>query len=284
MILDNKFVYQAYCRWVLHNPRLRVFLTALLVPNKEEEVRLFGSSLTINSRSEIGLWRANDAAQRNAIFRDEIGPLVTLALLLQPGDSFVDIGANVGLYSSVLSRYVNLAPNVRFYAFEPNPDTVTRLRSSLSHANVQVFNVALSDREQSLTFIEGSTSGVFAEVSAASAFSLKGHECELIAKRLDDFDIEGNSIILKIDVEGHERAVLDGCSSLFEAQRIKAVFLDGYEDASIPVELRARGFELFNAENMAPVGDIQPRQLLAVASRFITTHRSNDAQQLTSSS
>ena len=47
-------------------------------------------------------------------------------------------------------------------------------------------------------------------------------------QRLDYFDIKGDSIVPKIDVEGQELKILEGARSLFDNQRIKAVYLDGF--------------------------------------------------------
>jgi hypothetical protein len=41
------------------------------------------------------------------------------------------------------------------------------------------------------------------------------------------FDIPGNDIVMKIDVEGFEYEVLLGARRYFEEQRVKAVYFDG---------------------------------------------------------
>jgi hypothetical protein len=59
--------------------------------------------------------------------------------------------------------------------------------------------------------------------------------------------IDGESIILKIDVEGHEFAVLEGARQLFERSRVKAVYLDGYaERQKVEQFLRSFGFVFLN--------------------------------------
>lgn len=40
--------------------------------------------------------------------------------------------------------------------------------------------------------------------------------------------------MLKIDVEDHEREVLEGAAFLLRSGRVKAVYMDGYRDKSIP--------------------------------------------------
>ena len=64
-------------------------------------------------------------------------------------------------------------------------------------------------------------------------------------------------------MEGHEREVLEGARGFFEKQKVKAVYLDGYHDSSIPEFLRLEKFRLFNGRSMEP-WDFESRNLLAV--------------------
>ncbi len=98
-------------------------LIRLLLPDVDEQVERFGSELHINKREEAGYWRAHRLARSSPFLWREMGALISLALILQPGDTFVDVGANVGLFSSCLVRFRKLQPAVRFYAFEANRDT-----------------------------------------------------------------------------------------------------------------------------------------------------------------
>ena len=64
--------------------------------------------------------------------------------------------------------------------------------------------------------------------------------------------IKGNSLVLKIDVEGQEKQVLDGALELFKSQRIKAVYLDGYKDDEVEVFLKNHGFILLDVKSLSP--------------------------------
>ena len=71
--------------------------------------------------------------------------------------------------------------------------------------------------------------------------------------------------MVKIDVEGHELPVLRGAARLFEAQRIKVIYIDGYSDAAMPDFLRERGFSLYHGRSLVPCGAEAPRDsLLAI--------------------
>lgn len=248
----NRLFEAVYSRFVLGNPVLHSLLLRLLLPDQNVDVDLLGSTLRINKRKEAGYWRAARVAKSSAVFYYEASCLVTLALVLRPGDTFVDIGANVGLFSAALTRIRRLHPSVRFYAFEANPDTATRLRATLKGGDVTVFAVPLSNHDGPLTFVAGTTSLTFGVARSDANLQLERQTVPLQAKRLDAMDLVGDSLVLKIDVENHERQVLEGATGLFDAGRVRAVFIDGYADSGIPPFLTRRGFALFDAATLEP--------------------------------
>ena len=241
-------------------PAVRVWLTRLFVPSRDLDLQLFGAPLRINSREEIGLARAGRQSNSNIIFRDEVATLLNLSLLLQPGDVFVDIGANVGLYSSILSRFASAYPESKFIAIEPNPQTVERLRESVRNAPVTVLNVAVSDKMSELAFQPGITSGVFkvADPGQPGAIMIR-------CQTLDSLPIPEGHLILKIDVEEHELEVLNGAEELLKSGRVKVVYLDGYSSKSIPPLLERHGFRFFDGRTLARSDhEVPPYSLLAI--------------------
>lgn len=241
-------------------PFVRVWLTRLFVPARDLDLQLFGAPLRINSREEIGLARAGRQSTHNVIFRDEVASLLNLSLLLLPGDVFVDIGANVGLYSSVLSRFANAFPNSKFVAIEPNPQTAGRLRESVRNAPVTVLNLGVSDKETELAFKPGITSGVFKVVEAGEAGATM-----VRCQKLDSLPIPEGDLVLKIDVEEHELQVLNGAEELLKSGRVKVVYIDGYSSELIPSLLRRHGFKFFDGRTLARSdSEAPPYSLLAI--------------------
>jgi FkbM family methyltransferase len=254
--------FLVHCFWVTVGrfPAVRVWLTKLFVPSRDFDVEMFGTRLRINSREEIGLARAGRQATSNIIFRDEVATLLNLSMLLQPGDVFVDCGANVGLYSSILSRFANAYPESKFVAIEPNPETVQRLRESVRNAPVTVLNVALSDKKSELAFKRGITSGVFMVAGPGDTVAMTV-PCE----KLDSLPIPEGDLILKIDVEEHELQVLQGAEELLKSGRVKVVYLDGYSSKLIPALLQRHGFRFFDGRTFARSDhEAPPYSLLAV--------------------
>jgi FkbM family methyltransferase len=119
----------------------------------------------------------------------------------------VDIGANEGFFAQHL---LPLAKNV--VAFEPLPEMLVRLRAMYS-GKMEIVGVVLSDRagEGELRYPAGGYMTATMAASNLAAFE-SGRVVETVVvpmKTLDSFDLT-NVGFMKVDVEGHEEAVLQG--------------------------------------------------------------------------
>lgn len=236
---------------VVNRPRLRRFLMRLAERNRDLDVTIADTRLRINSHKEHGYLRAARMCETNTLLGGELSALLCLAHLTRAGDTFVDCGANVGLFVKTLHRLRSLEPSIRYYAFEANPDTFRRLTHQLP-PDVGAHNFALSDREAELTFVEGFASGVFTVSERKSAMGTAERLVKIPARRLDSFPVEGGSLVLKIDVEGQELEVLNGAARLFDEGRVKCVYVDGYLDQGVPTFLRDRGFRFYDGHTLEP--------------------------------
>ena len=145
-------------------------------------------------------------------FEPELGRLDEI---VQRHRGAVDVGVWWGPWSWWLARKFSTVDS-----FEPNLDLVSRLAPVLP-GNVTIHPVALSDRsgESSLWV----PSGGMGTEGRASLEPGRGPECDwtqrpVTTRRLDDFDL-GEVDFVKIDVEGHELAVLLGATNLLREQR-----------------------------------------------------------------
>jgi len=136
-----------------------------------------------------------------------------LKFIVDPKRICLDVGANLGLFTYFLSRY---SPHV--YAFEPNPIPLRVLRY-VADKNVTVLQMALSDKtgEAELVVPKGrkgwSSNGASIEYDAG-----EGRVVKVPGSRIDDLDYKDIGFI-KIDVEGHEKSVLEGAQETLARDR-----------------------------------------------------------------
>jgi len=144
---------------------------------------------------------------------------------LQPGDTFVDIGANLGYFSLLASGLVG--PTGKVVAIEPAPQTFGVLTANLKAndaRNVRPVNLAVWDREEKLPIFVApdAITGTSTLVAAwAEQWDLVGR-CEVssapLSAILDQKEIK-TARLIKIDVEGAEWRVISGIASVLEAGR-----------------------------------------------------------------
>ncbi len=164
---------------------------------------------------------------------------------LRPGDVMVDVGANVG--NTALAASVTVGPGGRVFAYEPHPRTCRFLRGNvaLNHAhNVETHNLALGAEEGTVTF-----SDVTSDDRNRVTASAEGMQVPI--QRLDRALNCERISLLKIDVEGYEKFVMEGAERLmantaciyFEASG--ELFKQyGYTTNDVLSFLRERGFRI----------------------------------------
>jgi FkbM family methyltransferase len=142
--------------------------------------------------------------------------LAYMRALLRPGDTFIDVGANIG-YLSVYAREL-VGPKGAVHSFEPVPaygDTLATAVRSAGVANVRVVGQALGDREGTVPIkISGKENigwntivpGLMKERAGIQTLEVP---LTTLARYLDDHGITDVRLI-KIDVEGAELLVLKG--------------------------------------------------------------------------
>lgn len=103
----------------------------------------------------LGSWMRRDPGDRlNLAVNGVYEPIDTafVGRVVQPGDTVVDVGANIGYYTCYLARLVG--PKGHVLAFEPAPDLIDILRDNVAfngYENVQVLNQAVTETTGPLT-------------------------------------------------------------------------------------------------------------------------------------
>ena len=199
---------------------------------KTMSVLPWGASIAYDARDAIG----------GSIARTGVYELVVTELLLRlaaRGETAVDVGANIGYMTSVLSAGVG--PTGRVIAFEPHPVIAARLRAnSASWKSVSVREKAVSDRTGTATLAE--PPGFSSNQGTAMLASDGSLRVELTT--LDDELGDDTVGVLKLDVEGHELEALRGAQALLRAARIRDIAFEEHHEFPSPVtrELEANGY------------------------------------------
>jgi FkbM family methyltransferase len=139
-------------------------------------------------------------------------------------ESFWDVGANVGYYSWLTK---SIASKAEVRMFEPDPDNLALIRETIRRARlsgVALREVAVSDRIGRKVFIRdavsGSTGGVEEPGSTYSEreWGLRGSKIMVNSITLDaEWETANPPDLIKIDVEGHEEAVIRGACDLIRS-------------------------------------------------------------------
>jgi FkbM family methyltransferase len=120
----------------------------------------------------------------------------------------LDIGTNMGLYSYFMAKY-----SKEVISFEPNVDLLDHLHRFLGR-KAHIESIALSAKSsRALMRVDSSNTGVatIEEKNDLSCVEDKSavESREVETRTLDSFGLSNVSLI-KVDVEGHEEAVLEG--------------------------------------------------------------------------
>jgi FkbM family methyltransferase len=137
-----------------------------------------------------------------------------LPLLVAPGERALDIGANYGTYALTLARL-----GARVDLFEPNPAIAAVLAAwAQGQQGIAVHALALSDREGTAELVIPGDGRVEHDSSAALAGGAvaSGRRVPVQLAPLDSLAIR-DAALIKIDVEGHEDAVLRGAAQTLAA-------------------------------------------------------------------
>ncbi|MGH7116492.1 MAG: FkbM family methyltransferase, partial [Stellaceae bacterium] len=177
-----------------------------------------------------------DARGRHALLQP---PAIHPAVrgFVPPGGVAIDVGANLGEWTVPLARRVG--PAGRVLALEPAPRAAKALGRTLAAnalAQAELVRCALGDHDGETEFAIPIVTSARADTGTAHiGAAAAGHEVLTVPlrsldalaaeRRIDRIDL------IKIDVEGHERAVLDGAAASLARFRPALVLETGHERA-----------------------------------------------------
>jgi FkbM family methyltransferase len=157
-----------------------------------------------------------------------------LAENLKPGDTFFDIGANVGFFTLIAARLVG--PSGKVFAFEPVPANAAAVRrnAALNHfAHIQVIEAAVGDSPGEIELILTRHPGGASIIHDTPSPDITGR-IRVPMVQIDALVKAGRVPVpttVKIDVEGAEPAVLRGMEQTARAHH--PTIICELDDASV---------------------------------------------------
>lgn len=159
------------------------------------------------------LVRGKDHCGRILMYMGDLEPIITFAAqrLLKPGDTVLDIGANMGWFSMTAAPIVGLSGSV--HAFEPQPQLVPLIAASVTmnqFSQVHLHDYALSDSDGTaiLHVLKGNSGAGRLKAETGKLWEPVTVKLRHAGQALDSLCLSSVRM-LKIDVEGHEATVFE---------------------------------------------------------------------------
>lgn len=195
-------------------------------------LRLYPSHLTET------YWQVRDAREEDHRI---------LRAFLSEGDTYVDVGANIGALAIHAASLVTGTGSVE--AIEAHPRTYSQLLGNIrlnGCSNIETLNVAVGDGVGTLKFTDERSDDL-------NRVAEDGIEVQVAP--LDDI-VGGRHVkLLKVDVEGYELFVFEGAAKTLRATQV--IYFEssdlcrryGHERRDVTDLLRRQGFEVFRHDS-----------------------------------
>jgi len=179
------------------------------------------------------LCAASDQALLSSLIESgelEPGTRILIQRMLEPGSTFVDVGANIGMHT--LAAAHAMAGSGRIIAFEPFAPTHALLRKTIwmngFSAIVETHQSAASNHSGTQTLFLGATSGHHSLYELQpSNLQDSPSTVDVALVRIDDVIPAGVTVdLMKIDVEGAELQALEGASRTITNNRDIALIVE----------------------------------------------------------
>jgi FkbM family methyltransferase len=188
-----------------------------------------------------------EAYEYNWLFKD----------LAQNAKCFLDVGANIGLYSVLAAKY---NPQIKVHAFEPGLGAVHYLRKNIEgnqiSAQVKVHELAMSNQDSQLEFHEAAhpkfpwlkqnlngSSSLQAEHGRTKSKAYQVHVCRLgsflAQQQLEQFDL------LKLDTEHTEQLIIADSQELLAANR-PLIMIEIYPEIADEIQTLLSGWSAYH--------------------------------------
>lgn len=205
--------------------------------------RLSGYALSKDTFSNLYLLDLRNCIDRmiyvfGSFEKANIQKIIGIANTIKP-DIFLDIGANIGVYTLTLASET---PIQEIHSFEPDHDNNLKLKTNLllnkMNNKVVVHDEALSDKDGVANLLLA-RDGDYLNMGKSSLTpqdNTNYDSIEVKISRLDSiFQNKDKTILIKIDIEGHEEHALLGMTDTLKNNNIFLqieIFTENYEKVS----------------------------------------------------
>ena len=206
-----------------------------------QEISLFGSPFWLNPNDVIG----------HQIVKYGLFDLVVseaLTRLVDPGETVVDVGSNVGYMARLLAHGVGSAGKV--IAFEPHPELFKVLKRNVSARQIVAIQAAVSDHAGVATLNIPTEFGENCGIATLEPGQSSDLSIDVKCTTLDLERIRigfGKIGLIKIDIEGHELAALKGAHNLLFEKAIRDIVFEEHNvtESSVAAYLTSLGYSVF---------------------------------------
>lgn len=150
----------------------------------------------------------------------EVSKFLWMQQNLKRNETFIDVGANKGDFTLHAARYCK-----KVYSIEPHPDNIEWLCKSIhlnSFNNIELIQGCATNENNYVNLSIGEKSGHHSIVKQShNTITVEGF-------KLDDVITEDN-IVMKIDVEGAEKLVLQGAEDVIRRTKVLLIDLDSLD-------------------------------------------------------
>lgn len=207
---DN--VLRAYLRFVVFQASCRYLKTSVVIDWLGGVKLIVGPGMTgVTGELYTGLLEFDDS-------------LFTLHLL-RPGELYIDVGANAGTYSLLAAKLARCS----VIAFEPGEAAAQMLRTNLALNGVldrvEIIEVGASNKQDILGFT------TYKDALNRITNVQNEHTTTIQVDTLDNMLVDKQPVLIKIDVEGHEKYTIEGAKRVFASPKLMAVQMETGEAA-----------------------------------------------------
>jgi FkbM family methyltransferase len=136
---------------------------------------------------------------------------------IRPGNTVLDIGANIGFYANVLSACVGEKGQV--HCFEPDTTNFKHLQNNCGKlANVKLNNVAVADKAQTLKIYTSKELNVDHRTYKPDNYD---QEIDIPAIAIDEYMRDKPVNFIKMDIQGFEMSAVKGMLNVLKQNDLK---------------------------------------------------------------